>query len=184
MILKEIFKLIYFFLPAYFANMTPPIAKKLGVLKFLERPVDFNKKFLGQPIFGWHKTWRGVILAILVCIFFVFLQRYLFNFSFFKNLSLIDYQRIKILKLALFFSFGTVFGDLFSAFIKRRLNLTPGTPFLPLDQTNYVIGCFVFLEPLLKLGFDFWLKLFIMTFFLHIFFNRLGYILKIHHAKW
>jgi len=177
-------KIIYFFLPAYLANMSPPLAKKFKILQPLEKPVDFGKKFFGQPLLGNHKTWRGVIFEFLVALVTVFLQRIFFHFDFFKKISILDYEKINIFLFGFLISFGTVFGDLFFAFIKRRLKLKPGAPFLPFDQTNYVIGCFIFLEPFLKLGILFWIKLFLITFFLHIIVNYLGYLLKIHEAKW
>jgi len=175
---------LYFFLPAYFANMTPPIAKRLGVLKSLAKPIDFDKKFFGKPIFGSHKTWRGVILAFLVGFLTVLFQRFLFNFDFFKKISILDYSKINIFLFATLISLGQIFGDLIFAFIKRRIGLKPGAPFIPFDQTNYVFGCFLFLQPYLKLGLKIWLTILILTFFLHTIFNRLGYYLKIHNAKW
>jgi len=182
--LQFIISCLYFFLPAYFANMTPPIAKRLGVLKSLAKPIDFEKKFFGKPIFGSHKTWRGAILAFLVGFSTALIQGLLFNFEFFKKLSIIDYSKINIFLFAFLISFGEVFGDLIFAFIKRRIGLKPGVPFIPFDQTNYVFGCFLLLQPYLKLDLKIWLTILILTFFLHIIFNRLGYYLKIHEAKW
>jgi CDP-2,3-bis-(O-geranylgeranyl)-sn-glycerol synthase len=175
---------LYFFLPAYFANMTPPIAKRLGVLKSLARPLDFDKKFFGKPILGSHKTWRGAILAFFVGFLTALIQRFLFNFELFKKLSIIDYSKINIFLFAFLISFGAIFGDLMFAFIKRRIGLKPGAPFIPFDQINYVLGSFLFLQPYLNLNLKIWLTILILTFFLHIIFNRLGYHLKIHSAKW
>lgn len=174
---------LYFFLPAYFANMTPPLAKKAGILNFLARPVDFNKKFLGKPILGSHKTFRGVILAFLVGFFTTFFQKFLYQLSLIQKISILDYSKINIFSFAFLISFGAIFGDLFFAFIKRRLNLPPGAPFLPFDQTNYVIGAAIFLIPF-RIKISVWITLFVFTFFLHALFNRLGYHLKIHQAKW
>jgi CDP-2,3-bis-(O-geranylgeranyl)-sn-glycerol synthase len=182
--LQFVISCLYFFLPAYFANMTPPIAKRLGILKSLAKPIDFDKKFFGKPIFGSHKTWRGAILAFFVGFFTAIIQRFLFNFDFFKKLSIIDYSKINIFIFAFLISFGEVLGDLIFAFIKRRIGLKPGAPFIPFDQTNYVFGCFFLLQPYLKLDLKIWLTILISTFFLHIIFNRLGYYLKIHNAKW
>jgi len=64
------------------------------------------------------------------------------------------------------------------------LRLKPGAPFLPFDQTNYVIGAYLFLTPFFKIDILIWIILFILTFFLHIIVNRLGYYLKLHGAKW
>ena len=183
-ILTYIFSCIYFFLPAYFTNMTPPLIKKAGVFNFLDKPVDFNKNFLGQPIFGSHKTWRGVIFGIIVGVLIAGLQLWLYQFSFMKNFSLFDYQKVNIFLFGFLISSGAVFGDLLFAFIKRRLKLEPGAKFLPFDQTNYVIGAALFLEPIYKIGISVWLTVFILTFFLHIIFNRLGFLLKLHQARW
>jgi len=177
---------LYFFLPAYFANMSPPILKRLGVFNFLAFPIDRNLKFFDKkPLLGSHKTLRGALFGFLVSFLLVLLQRILFEIEFFKKISLIDYAKINIFLFATVFSFGVVFGDLFFAFIKRRLNLKEGAPFLPFDQTNYVLGCafslYLFKFPI---KFEIWLFLFFVTFFLHIIVNRLGFYLKIHSAKW
>jgi len=184
MILNFILSSLYFFLPCYFANMVPPLAKKIHFLDFLGKPVDFNKKFLGKPIFGDHKTWRGVISSFFVGLTTVFLQKFLFQFNFFREFSLLDYERINIWLFAVLISSGQILGDLFFSFIKRRLGLEPGAPFLPFDQINYVLGAFILVEPFFKLGWEIWLFLLIATFFLHIIVNRLGFWLDIHSAKW
>jgi len=174
----------YFFLPAYFANLTPPLVKNIKTLDFLGKPVDFNKKFLGKAIFGSHKTWRGIIFSFFVGFLTAFFQKFLYQFSFFKEISLLEYDRINILLFGFLISFGQIFGDLFFALIKRRLGLKPGAPFLPFDQTNYVLGAFVLVEPVFKLGIEVWIFLIISTFFLHILVNRIGFWLGIHSAKW
>ena len=183
MAFQFILSCLYFFLPAYFTNMTPPLAKKAGVFDFLDKPVDFNKKINGLPILGSHKTWRGIVSGIMVGILIVYFQSWLYQFSFIKNLCLIDYKNN-----TLFFGFlisgGAVFGDLLFASLKRRLKLKPGTKFLPFDQINYVVGAAIFLTPFFKIDILVWLTLFVLTFFLHIVINRLGYYLKFHQAKW
>ena len=175
---------LYFFLPAYFANMTPPLIARIKLFDFLGKPCDFNKKFRGKPILGGHKTWRGVIFAMLMGIFIVMLQAELFQFPAIQKISFFNYQQINIFVFALLISGGAVFGDLFFAFIKRRLQLKPGAKFLPFDQTNYVLGAALFLTPFLKIDIFIWVTIFILTFFLHIIFNRIGFLLGLHKAKW
>jgi len=165
-------------------NMTPPLIARTGFFKVLARPIDFNKRFFGQPVLGNHKTWRGLIFGFFAGIIIVFIQRWLYEISFFQKISFLNYKSSDIFLFAILISFGAVFGDLFFAFIKRRLNLKPGARFLPFDQTNYVIGAFIILEPFLKLNLSVWLTIFISTFFLHIIFNRLGYLLGLHRNKW
>lgn len=183
-ILTYILSCLYFFLPAYFTNMTPPLIRRAGIFNFLDKSVDFDRKFLGQPILGNHKSWRGVIFGILVGFLTVLFQSYLYQFPAIKKTSLLDYSQINIFLFGFLISTGAVFGDLISAFIKRRLKLKPGARFLPWDQTNYVIGAAIFLTPFFKIEIMVWLNLFILTFLLHIIFNRIGYYLKLHQAKW
>ena len=151
-ILTYILSILYFCLPIYMLNMTPPVAAKLKIFDFLGIPVDFNKKFLNKPIFGNHKTLRGIVSSYIVGVFYIFLQKQLYNISFFYKLSLIDYQAINLLCFSILFSSGAILGDLFFAFIKRRLNLEPGAPFMPFDQINYILGSMIFIEPFFKIG--------------------------------
>jgi len=182
--LQFIISCIYFFFPAYVTNMTPPLIKKAGLFNFLDKPVDFNKKFLGQFVFGCHKSWRGVIFGILNGILFFWFQVWLYQFPFIKNISFLNYSGINILLFGFLISTGAVFGDLIFAFLKRRLRMKPGQRFIPFDQTNYVIGAFLFLNPFLELDISIWLSVFIITFFLHITVNRLGFHLGLHKNKW
>jgi len=179
---------LYFFLPAYFANMTPPLVKNLKIFDFLAVPVDFGKSIGGKRIFGDHKTWRGVICALAVGTGIALLQWWLYKFSWAMELSLLDYKFVNLWAFALLLSGGCVAGDLVAAFIKRRLDLPPGASFMPWDQTNYVIGSFVFLGPYIGryLAGDLlvWGTVFVATFFLHLLFNRFGYDLGLHKAKW
>ena len=183
-ILTYILSCLYFFLPAYFVNMTPPLARKANLFNFLDRDVDFGRKFLGQPILGSHKSWRGVVLGILVGFLAALMQSCLYQFPAIQKISFLDYGQINIFLFGFLISAGAIFGDLLFAFIKRRLKLRPGTRFLPWDQTNYVIGVAIFLTAIFKIEIMVWLTLFILTFLLHIIFNRLGYHLKLHCAKW
>jgi len=164
--------------------MTPPLSHRAGILKFLAKPIDGNKKFLGDPLFGSHKTWRGAILGIFVGFLVVLLQTQLYQKNFFREISIVDYGQINILLFSFLLSGGAVFGDLLFAFIKRRLRLQPGAKFIPFDQINYVIGAYLFLNPFFKISFSSWISLLVLTFFLHIIFNRLGYLLGLHKAKW
>ena len=175
---------LYFFLPAYFVNTAPPLAKRIGFFNFLNKEVDFKKRFMGQPILGSHKTWRGVIFGMLMGFLAVFFQRWLFQFSGPKSISFLDYSRINLIFFGFLISAGAIFGDLFFAFVKRRLKLEPGAVFIPFDQTNYVIGAAIFLTPFFKIEILIWATLFIATFVLHVIFNRLGYHLGVHKNKW
>lgn len=184
-ILTYILACLYFFLPAYFTNMTPPLARKANLFNFLDKDVDFGKKFLDQPILGSHKSWRGAILGIGVGFLTALVQSYLYQFPAIQRISLfVDYKQINIFLFGFLISAGAVFGDLLFAFIKRRLRMPSGARFIPFDQINYVIGSAIFLTPILKIDIINWITLFILTFLLHIIVNRIGYYLKLNRAKW
>ncbi len=190
-ILKFILSCLYFFLPAYFTNMASSLVKKHSFLKFLDKPIDSGKKFKEQPIFGSHKSWRGLIFGIVIGFLVVFSQKFLYQFPTVQKISFLDYQKINIYLFGFLICFGAIFGDLLFAFIKRRLKLKPGARFFPFDQINYVIGAVLFLTPYFWFysyikGFSIWMwiALFILTFFLHIIINRLGYLLNLHKDKW
>lgn len=183
----------YFFLPAYFANMTPTLIAKAGVFNFLAKPVDLGRKFKGSPIFGSHKTWRGVIFGTIAGILIVWFQVWLYRFPSIKAISFFDYTNINFrvggwwLGSSLFgflISSGAIFGDLFFAFIKRRLKLEPGARFLPFDQINYVIGAALFVTPFFKIESIVWITTTILTFFLHIISNWIGFKLSLRETKW
>lgn len=182
--LNYIAAIFYFFWPAYIANALPPLIQKVN---FLDKPIDNNKKLWGMPILGSHKTWRGLIVELLACSLFTqlfFASNAFYNLNVYESLGFKAYAQMNGLIFGLWLGLGIVFGDLFFAFIKRRLRLKPGFPFVPFDQTNYVLGACLFIEPLLHLGLIFWLTLFILTFIIHVTFNRLGYNLGLHKAKW
>ena len=182
--LQFVISCLYFFLPAYFTNMSAPIARRLKILEFLDKPVDFNKKFFGKPILGSHKTWRGVVFGIIVGIVIAIFQSRLYQFSFFQKISILNYQKISIFYFGFLISFGAILGDLFFAFIKRRLKMEPGAKFLPFDQTNYVISDALILTPIFKIDISVWILLFFLTLLLHIIVNYLGYWLGVSKNKW
>jgi CDP-2,3-bis-(O-geranylgeranyl)-sn-glycerol synthase len=179
---------LYFFLPAYLANMTPPLVRNAKIFDFLAVPVDFGGSWRGKRIFGDHKTWRGVAGAIIVGMGVALLQWWLYKFNWAVELSLLDYKSVNLWTFSLLFAGGAVAGDLVAAFIKRRMALAPGASFIPWDQTNYVIGSFVFLGRYVGryLTGDLlvWGTVFVMTFFIHLLFNRFGYDVGLHKAKW
>ncbi|HOS88079.1 MAG TPA: CDP-archaeol synthase [Candidatus Pacearchaeota archaeon] len=182
--LQYIGSLIYFFAPAYVANAMPPLLQKVN---FLAQPIDNNKQLWGMPILGNHKTWRGAVAELLTCSIFtelLFTINSHYQLGIYETIGFPSYAQYNGFLFGLRLGAGIVFGDLFFAFIKRRLKLKPGFPFIPFDQTNYALGACLFLEPTLNLGAKFWLTLFVLTFIIHIVFNRIGYNLGLHKAKW
>jgi len=97
------------------ANGAPVLAKKLFGSRFA-MPLDGGVLFLdGRPVFGASKTIRGMVSSIVV-------------------------TAIGAISLGLSFQIGALVaivamaGDLFSSFLKRRMNLPPSSQALGLDQ--------------------------------------------------
>jgi len=97
------------------ANGVPLVAKKL-LGDRLSCPLDGGVTFVdGRPLFGRSKTVRGIVLAILV-------------------------SALAAPVIGLSWSLGVVIGsaamagDLFSSYVKRRLDLAPSSRATGLDQ--------------------------------------------------
>lgn len=97
------------------ANGTPVLAKKLFGDRF-SRPLDGGIRFIdGRPLLGASKTIRGVLLAILVTS---------------AGALLIGVG----LKIGTLVGGIAMAGDLFSSFLKRRIDLPPSSRAIGLDQ--------------------------------------------------
>ncbi len=97
------------------ANGAPVVAKQILGDRF-SYPLDLNRKFVdGKPLFGSSKTIRGVLIAIAAT----------------AALAPLLGLRFEIGLLA---GATAMAGDLFSSFVKRRLNLPPSSRATGLDQ--------------------------------------------------
>ncbi|HLC66103.1 MAG TPA: CDP-archaeol synthase [Candidatus Nanoarchaeia archaeon] len=148
--IEAVIEVLYFLLPAYFANMAPILFK--GTLHSLAKPIDGGKKWRGKEIFGSHKTWRGVLVAVLVGLLVFWIQQRLYWRYVFKALSLFNYEQMPIVLGALL-GFGAILGDLAKSFAKRRLGKPSGARWFPFDQIDYplgamILGSLLFVPPL------------------------------------
>jgi hypothetical protein len=97
------------------ANATPIVAKKIFGPRFA-RSLDSGIIFFdGRPLFGPSKTIRGIVASILITT---------------ASGPLIGLD----LTIGAIVASATMAGDLFSSFVKRRLNLPPSSQALGLDQ--------------------------------------------------
>jgi len=178
--LMILLKSLYFILPAYFANMAPVAFKNVN---FLATPVDFGKKLGKNPVFGAHKTWRGMVAATLAGILIFYIQKILYQYIFFAKISLIDYSSYSIFLGALI-GFGAIFGDLVKSFFKRRLSIKPGKRWIPFDQLDFVIGALAFASFYYIAPLTVWIILIIVTIPLHMAANHIAFYLGISKQKW
>lgn len=122
---------ILFFLPAGIANMVPVLVCKLPLLKQWNTPIDFGRTFGGVPIFGPHKTWRGLVFGTLAGAATGFLLPHDFIAQYYPQWSVLVAGSI---------GFGALAGDAIKSFFKRRVGITSGATWFPFDQIDYIIG--------------------------------------------
>ena len=133
MALDAIPQALWFFLPAYAAN---PMAVVFGG----GRPVDLGRTLRdGERLFGDGKTWRGLAGGVasgailgLVLSLLVGLPDPASTWSFGPPAEALLASAV----LAL----GALLGDLWGAFIKRRLHQPRGAKAVGLDQYDFVVG--------------------------------------------
>ena len=97
------------------ANGTPIVAKKIFDSHF-SFPLDAGTIFFdGRPLFGPSKTIRGILISVLITT---------------ASAPLIGLD----LTIGAIVAGAAMAGDLFSSFVKRRLNSPPSSQALGLDQ--------------------------------------------------
>tara|TARA_Y100000310_G_scaffold292165_1_gene320727 strand:- start:175 stop:657 length:483 start_codon:yes stop_codon:yes gene_type:complete len=160
--------------------MSPVFAKKLNILKFSNKPVDFNKKFRNKRILGKNKTFRGFITGIITATVVVFLQTHFYS----ESLSILPYQEINFILLGATMGFFTLFGDSIESFFKRQLNIAPGKPFIPFDQIDSATFCLLGVYLIYPISIKIILLGIVLTFLLTLLSNSTGYLLGIKETYW
>ena len=162
---------LYFFLPAYLANMAPVL------LRWLPGSVPIHEHW-----FGGNKTWRGLVVAVLVGGFVFWLQKYAYALGF-RQWTLIDYNDFSIL-MGFLLGAGAILGDLFKSFWKRRYGISPGERWIPWDQLDFVMGGIVFSFFLYVPPVEVVVVLLVISPLLHVIVNHIGYWVGIRKEKW
>ena len=128
---------LWFIFPAYCANAVPVIFGG-------GYPLDAGRTFFdGKPILGSHKTLRGFFSGLVVGTLVGFLQTILFQYVLFQYDAQLQYSVL----LGFMLSLGALVGGLAESFVKRRLNIPPGSSLPIADQLDFVIGAFIFSLP-------------------------------------
>lgn len=149
--------------PAYVANAAPLL---FGGGKTLDGGRTLSD---GQPIFGSHKTVRGVIAGIVA------------GSAVGVAESFVD---SRLLVGGLLIALGAVLGDLLGAFVKRRLKVEPGKPFPILDQLDFVLGSLILGYPAFQIGLLSAILVVIVTPPIHLATNYGAYLLGIKKTQW
>ena len=139
-----VLQILYFFLPAYLANMSPVLVRPW--FKSLAVPLDAGKTLWGKPVLGDHKTWRGLLACIIVGSVAYESQRLLHETGFARDFLLIDYSAYPLVP-GLLMGLGAGTGDAVKSFFKRRAGIEPGASWPVFDQLDFFVGAYLFVCP-------------------------------------
>jgi CDP-2,3-bis-(O-geranylgeranyl)-sn-glycerol synthase len=161
-----IIEALKFIFPAYCANGAP-------VLGGGGKPMDFGKKFYdGKPILGANKTFRGFFFGWGIGLLVGLVEGMVFGFASYS------------IPFSILTPLGALLGDLTGAFIKRRLNITPGGLLPVVDQIDFVVGALVFSLPSMMISWELAVAVLLITPPIHLFTNFLAYKMKLKKNPW
>jgi CDP-2,3-bis-(O-geranylgeranyl)-sn-glycerol synthase len=138
-------QVLYLFVPAYLANMSPVLVQ--GHFESLARPIDGGRCWRGRRILGDHKTWRGLVAGVVTGVVVYEVQRLLHDAGLLHGLALLDYGAWPIVG-GLLMGLGALLGDAVKSFAKRQIGIAPGASWLGFDQMDFYVGAWVLLAPL------------------------------------
>lgn len=169
-------------LPAFAGNIAPVIGARLGLLRFLARPIDRGVKWRAIPILGANKTWRGVVLGIIFGTTAGAVQ-----FAVYGAIPELPTLFSSLVSAITFGAYGgalAILGDILESFIKRRIKRESGSPFLPWDQTDYMIAFLVGTYPLFWWSLDTMVFLLLVAFLGNLMTNYVSFKLGIKPTHW
>lgn len=127
--LDYVAEVVGLYFPAMVANAMPLITRRYFFRN--PHPIDFGRVFIdGRRVFGDNKSLEGFMSGVVAGS----LVGLGYSYYFCEYLWLL-YGFIS--------GFGAMCGDLLNSFVKRRLGLAPGRPFIPLDQISFLLMAFV-----------------------------------------
>jgi CDP-2,3-bis-(O-geranylgeranyl)-sn-glycerol synthase len=163
----RIAQLAYLMLPVYLANMAAPFARHWSGWN---RPI--SRRWLGA-----HKTVVGFGLGVATAVAVAFVQ-YRVRWSG----SVISYDHWLVLGLGC--GIGALGGDSIKSFIKRQLGITPGQPWIPADQLDFIVGGLAVLSFWARLSWLDVLSILSLSFVGDVVVNHVAYYLRIRDTKW
>lgn len=179
-----ILKILIFAIPVTFAAILHMVAVRFNLFSSLKIPLDFGKTYRGKRLFGDSKTYRGVVLMMLLSILGVYLLELLCFLS-------EDVKALNILRFDQYpgFFYGTLFGmgytlaELPNSFFKRQMDIPEGKPGnllnVFLDQFDSIAGCLLLTFPFCDMTWSFVVYGCLVFIGLHLFFNFTLYLIGV-----
>lgn len=133
MALEAVPQALWFFLPAYVAN---PMAVVFGG----GTPIDFGRTLRdGERLFGDGKTWRGLAGGVASgAVLGLFLSGLADVVA--PGTGWSSGSTGEALGMSALLASGALLGDLWGAYVKRRLHRPRGSKAVGLDQYDFVVG--------------------------------------------
>lgn len=169
---------LYFMLPAYIANLVPPLLKRW---RFLDRPMDFGAVIRGKRMLGPHKTWRGFIFGTIAGLAVFIMQKAWTPTG--SSLALFDYSSASVW-IGVALAAGALIGDALKSLIKRQIGIEPGHPWPVFDQLDYVAGSLLLASPLFAPDTQDIAMIFAWSLILTIIVKHIGYWIGINKVAW
>jgi CDP-2,3-bis-(O-geranylgeranyl)-sn-glycerol synthase len=166
-LLHRAVQLVYLMAPAYAANMAPPFVR---YWRGWNPPI--SRRWLGA-----HKTVVGFGLGVAAAVVTTFVQSRVGWEG-----SLVAYRDWPALGLRL--GVGAMAGDAAKSFVKRRVGIAPGRPFIPWDQIDFVLGALALIWGRAPLGWADLALILLLSVAGHVLVNHLGYRLGIRDVRW
>jgi len=116
---------LYLFAPLIVASSLAGIVMRFDLWPSLRRPIDAGRTLHGRRWFGDHKTWRGVVIAIIGCIVTVAVQKYALS-AVVGAVALVEYQGVNVALFGAAMGAGAMLGELPNSFVKRQLGIDSG----------------------------------------------------------
>jgi CDP-2,3-bis-(O-geranylgeranyl)-sn-glycerol synthase len=135
---------LWFFVPAYLANMAPVLIGDR--LPALARPIDGGRSWRGVRIFGDHKTWRGLVVGVVAGAAVGLVQEALLAAG--VHVGPVLPAAVPSLAAGVLLGLGAGVGDAAKSFFKRRAGIAPGGTWIPFDQLDFVAGAWLLVLPL------------------------------------
>ena len=152
----------------------------LDLFRALKVPLDFGATIGGRRVFGDNKTWRGAIFMVLGPALAALL---LTRWPAYRDALPDDVAAAAPLLWGALVGLGVVVGELPNSFLKRRLDIAPGTQrrslggiaLIVLDQGDLVPGVWLCLAPVYVLPVATALVAFVAVAVVHLLVNVIGY---------
>ena len=165
--LSHVAALVYFMAPAYVANMAPP---------FTRYWTGWNRP-ISRRLLGDHKTVMGFAAGVSVAVLTTCIQS---RIAWEGSVTSYDHW----LELGLRFGGGAMVGDSVKSFVKRRVGIAPGKPWIPWDQLDFVLGALSLVAGRAVLSWTDLVMILALSLAGHIVITRMAYWTGIRDVKW